>query len=111
MAIRLVSKEFEAKLMPVGAQSSTGKIECKTYGDGERALRARVRDLDGVAPEYLLQLYVNGLHVGDLVRTRDKAELRLDSRQGDTVPAIVADDSAEIRSGELILACGIFDED
>ena len=111
MAIRLVSKEFEAKLMPVGAQNSTGKIECKSYGDGERALRARIRDLGGVAPEYLLQLYVNGLHVGDLVRTRDKAELRLDSRQGDTVPAIVADDSAEIRSGELILTRGIFDED
>ena len=51
------------------------------------------------------------MYVGDLVRTRDKAELRLDSRQGDTVLTIVADDRAEIRSGDLILTRGIFDED
>lgn len=74
-------------------------------------LPGRGRDLGGVAPEYLLQLFVNGMHVGELVRTRDIAELRLDSRHGDTVPAIVADDRAEIRSGELILTRGIFDED
>jgi len=49
--------------------------------------------------------------VTGLIDTGRLAELRLDSRHGDTIPAIVADDRAEIRSGELILTRGIFDED
>ncbi len=52
MAIKRIDKEYEAKMMPVGRQNSAGKIECKTYGDGERTLDARVRGLGDVAPGY-----------------------------------------------------------
>ncbi len=111
MAIRRVIKEYEARLTAVGAQSTTGKIEHKTYGDNVRALRLRIRDLGGVASDFPLRLFINDVPVGELERTRNKAALQLDSRQGITVPTIVAGDEAEIRSGELILTRGIFYED
>ena len=108
MAIRRVNKEHEAKLMPVGSQSATGKIECKCFADGARALRARVRDLDRVSSDYPLRLFVNNVAIGDLERTRNKAELEFDSREGDTIPTVSAGDEAQIRSGELILTQGVF---
>lgn len=111
MAIRRVAEEHEAKLLAVGAQSASGKIECKTYEDGKRALRARIRELNDVSSDYPLRLFVNDIAVGELKRTRNKAELELDSREGDPIPTIVADDQAQIRSGELILAQGSFYED
>ncbi|NNE84001.1 MAG: hypothetical protein HKN28_08535 [Alphaproteobacteria bacterium] len=108
MAIRRIAQEHEAKLTSVGAQSVAGKVECKTYGDGERALEAKVRDLGDVAPEYPLQLFLNDALVGELERTRNKAELELDSRDGDPVPSCAAGDRVELRSGELILTSGVF---
>lgn len=108
MAIRRIVQEYEAKLTPVGAQSVTGKIECKTYGDGERALEVKVRDLGDVAPDYPLQLFINDTLIGDLKRTRNKAELEQDSRDGEPVQSCSAGDEIEIRSGELILTSGVF---
>jgi len=111
MAIRRVLKEYEAKLAAVTSRTATGKIECKTYGDGAVALRARIRGLGDVAADYPLRLFVNNVAVGDLERTRDKAELELDSRDGHPIPALGAGDEAQLRSGELILSQGIFYED
>jgi len=110
-AIRRISNEVEAKLTPHGSQSTTGKIECKTYGDSTGALRARVRNLSNVASDYPLRLFVNNIAIGDLERTRDKAELELDSREGNPIPTIVAGDEAQIRSGDLVLSQGTFYED
>lgn len=111
MAIRRISTEYEAKLKPVGAQSASGKIECKTYADGERALRVRIRELASVSPDYPLRLFVNDIAIGELARSRNKAELELDSRQRDPIPTIAAGDEAAIHSGELILVQGVFYED
>ena len=111
MIIRSVRIEFEAKLAAADAHRATGKIECKAYGDGERALRARLRDLDDVAPDCSLRLFVNDRMIGDLQRTRNKAELKLDSRLRDAVPNVSAGDQAEIRCGELIVSRGRFYED
>ncbi len=111
MAIRRVNTEYESKLTPVGAQSATGKVECKFYSDGDSALRARIRDLGDVTPEHTLRLFINDVPIGVLERTRNKAELEIDSREGALVPSISAGDEAEIRSGELILTRGIFYED
>jgi hypothetical protein len=108
MAIRRIVEEYEAKLTPVGAQHVTGKIECKTYGDGERALNVKVRDVGDVAPEYPLQLFINDTLIGELKRTRNKAELELDSRDGDPLPICSAGDEVELRSGELIMTSGVF---
>ena len=52
MAIRRIDKEYEAKMMPVGRQNRADKIECKTYGESERIMDARVRCLGDVAPGY-----------------------------------------------------------
>ena len=111
MAIRRVSKEYEAKLSAVGAQSAAGKIEYKKYDDGERALRSRIRGLNDISSDYPLRLFVNNIAVGELERTRNKAELELDSREGNPIPTISAGDHAQIRSGELILTQGCFYED
>ena len=111
MAIRRVIKEYEAKLAAVASQSASGKIECKTYGDGAVALRVRIRDLDDVAPDYPLRLFVNNVAVGALERIRDKAELELNSRDGHSIPAVGAGDEAQLRSGELIISQGVFYED
>lgn len=111
MAIRRVEQEFEATLAAAGAQKVTGKVEGKRYGNGGDALRVRVRDLDDVALDHPLQLFINGVAVGDVERTRNKAELRLDSRQGHSLPEVGAGDRAEIRSGTLVLAHGTFVED
>lgn len=111
MIIRSVREEFEAKLAAADAHGASGKIECKTYGDGERALKARLRNLDGVVPDCPLQLFVNDRMVGALQRTKNRAELKLDSRQRDAVPNISIGDRAEIRCGEKIVSRGVFYED
>jgi len=82
MAIRRVTMEFEAKLAPLGAQSANGKIEFKRYADGAFSLCAKLRNLDGVVPDYPLELYVGGTQVGELVRVCNKAELRREGRPG-----------------------------
>lgn len=68
-------------------------------------------NLGDVAPEYPLQLFINDALIGNLERTRNKAELELDSRDGDLVPDCASGDVVEIRSGELILTRGAFYED
>ncbi len=111
MTIKTVVEEYEAKLEPAGAQRCHGKIECKTYGNGERALKVRVRDIGDIAAEYPLRLFVNDALIGELVRTGKKAELNWSSRQGDSIPTVSAADETQIRSGDLALASGIFYED
>ena len=109
MSIRLVTLEYEAKLAPFDGHRGTGKIERKTYDDGHAALKARLRDLDNSAGD--LELFIGERSVGLLARARKKAELELDSRDGDNVPEVRAGDLAEIWAGVDVIARGQFIED
>ena len=109
MAIRLVTLEFEARLAALDGHGGSGKIERKTYDDGHTALKARVRDLDDTSGE--LELYINESSVGLLKRARKRAELELDSRDGDAVPEVKSGDIAEVWAGVEVISRGQFVED
>lgn len=109
MAIRIAILEYEAKLAPVNGHSGSGKVERKTYDDGNEAMRARYRENDSRASE--LELYINERSVGILNRSKKKAELMLDSCNGDTVPEVKTGHKVELWSGVDVIAAGQFAED
>jgi len=111
MEFRVVEQEFEAKLAPVGGQSAAGKVERKRYRDGNEVLRAKVRGVDGSASAAVLELYIKGTRAGILDESGTKAELRLESRNGETVPAVMPGDVAELRRDGQVVANGLFVED
>jgi hypothetical protein len=111
MEFRVVEEEYEAKLAPVAGQSTAGKVERKRYRDGNEALRAKVRGLDGGATAAALELYIKGARVGSLDDNGKKAELELDSRNGASVPIVASGDTVELHRDGRLLASGTFVED
>lgn len=106
MSIRRVQREYEARLKPITDSSSpkaSGKIEWKDYGNGETGLKLRAKGLaalDGTTVELL----IGDAPSGNATSRKGKAELTLNSNDGDMVPQVAEYDPVELRiDGAAIL--------
>lgn len=107
---RTVRREFEARLTPPDAGKASGKIEWKVYGNGNTRLKLSARNLDGGA-NFAVQLFVDGVSVGETVASHGRVRWDINTRDGDRVPDIHDGQLAELRAGGAVLLRGVFEPD
>ena len=102
---------MEARLEPAGNSPSNSKarakIERKDYGDGNRRLKVSISDFDGPDGEQV-DLIIDNEIIGRTQINSGKAKMDLRSENGNYIPEIFLNDTAEIcYKGEAIVR-GLF---
>lgn len=107
-------EDLEARLRPVAdlaaASGAAGNAEREAWDDGSAEFEAKIRGVslpDGSAVEFVLE----GVSLGRAEIRRGRARLEFDSRQGDDVPPVAADQRIEVRHDGVVLLEGEFRHD
>ena len=114
MGWRKVVEEYEADLFPVSMSELSGdkkgKLERKTYGDGEERLKIRLRkvDLDDGAT---VKVVIDGDAVCDIEVADGKGRAELSSKEGTTVPDVHEGSLVEVQYQYRPLLRGTFEPD
>jgi len=105
---RTVLQEFEAHFHPVQAGSNIrGKSEWKQYGDGTYRFKLSVREIplpDGTE----VDLWRDGTWIMRLPVQSNKVKVDLENEGGSGIPAIQAGQVLQLKSGDIVLAEGIY---
>jgi hypothetical protein len=109
MRIRNVLQEFEAHFHAVQPGSKVrGKSEWKHYDDGTYRFKISIRDIplpDGSQ----VDLWRDGSWLMRLTVQNKKTKVDLENDSGSGIPAILAGQLLQIRSGEIVLAEGKYE--
>lgn len=113
---KAVVARFEARLRPVEAQGfnrpPTARVDWRRLGSGEESLEVEIRDLPLPAARGTdreeVDLVIRGRTVATLEVRTQRARLKLESRRGETVPAVEAGDAVELRLHGLVIMRGEF---
>ena len=108
MRLRTVLQEFEAHFHPVQSGSNVrGKSEWKQYGDGTCRFKISLRDLS-LPDNSEIDLWRGGQWIMRLPVKNNSAKVDIESDNSFNIPAIKAGQVLQIKSGETILAEGIY---
>jgi carbon monoxide dehydrogenase subunit G len=102
------SGQFAALTGPaIGGITPHGSAEFSNAG-GERELEVEAEDVN-LAVGTVLSVEINGAAVGQMTLNAVlKAEIRLNSDEGDTVPVIAAGDTVTVKNGAATILSGVF---
>jgi uncharacterized protein (DUF58 family) len=107
-------EDLEAKLRPQpgveAASRARGAAEREEWDDGEAEFEAFVSGL-GLPDGSDVEFVVEGIVLGRVALERGRARLEFDSRSGEDVPPIAADQRIEVHHGGTVLMVGQFRHD
>ena len=111
MRFRTVLQEFEAHFQPVAPGSNVhGKSEWKHYGDGTYRFKISLRDIplpDGTE----IDLWRDGQWIMQLSEKDHRAKVDIENDHGSGIPAIQAGQVLQIKTDQIVLAEGTYEED
>lgn len=111
MRIRRVLKEFEAHLQPAQPGSTTqGKSEWKHYGDGTYRFKISVRNIP-LPDNTGIDVVLDETHIAALTVLNNKAKIDTEDGIGIGMPNVKSGKRLQIRSGETVLAEGLYIEE
>ena len=114
MGWRKVVAEYEADLFPVPKSERSGgkrgKLERKTYGDGEERLKIRLRKVD-VEDGATVRVVIDGDAVCDIKVADGKGRAELSSGEGTQVPSVRVGSVVEIQHQGQPFLRGTFEPD
>lgn len=107
-------EDYEARLLPVdimhAGNNARGKAERERFRNGEEEFDVRVRGID-LPDGSALDIYVEKQCVGQIIVTNRHGRLRIESRNGVTVPTVAAGNSIRVMIDGAVILEGLFVED
>lgn len=111
---RNIVEDYEARLQPVDTVragiNANGKAERELFSNGEEEFDVRVRSLE-VPDDSSLNVYLEQQFVGQIVVKNKRGRLRIESRNGITVPVVAAGNKITVMLDGAVLLDGLFAED
>lgn len=111
MRFRTVLQEFEAHFQLVAPGSNVhGKSEWKHYGDGTYRFKISLRDIplpDGTE----IDLWRDGQWIMQLSEKDHRVKVDIENDHGSGIPAIQAGQVLQIKTDQIVLAEGTYEED
>lgn len=111
MAIKIVKEELEARLNPLEKTTffskPRAKIERKIYGNGNQRLKLSISNFK-VPENEEVQLLVNDEMIAKIKIKKGRGVIDLRTKNGDIVPKISLNDSAEILYKDNVIVKGRF---